>query len=150
MQTDMDTRESSAFGRAMILATMLYAMSLTIVNVALPQLQGALSATQDQISWVVTLNVVATGVATPMTGWAVARLGRRPLLLGAVIGFTISTLLCATATTLETLLIYRMAQGAFGAPLMPLAQAIILDTYPKHQHALAVPGRQRTIRGHLP
>ena len=142
MQADARSDEMTGFGRAIILgtmalATMLYAMSLTIVNVALPQLQGALSATQDQIAWVVTLNVVATGVATPMTGWAVARFGRRRLLIGAVLGFTVSTLLCASATSLEILLFYRVAQGMFGAPLVPLSQAIILDTYPKHQHAMA-------------
>ena len=124
----------SSFTRAMILvtvsvSTMLYALTVTIVNVALPQLQGALSATPDQIAWVVTLNVVATAVVTPMTGWLVGRLGERPLLLWAIAGFAASTLLCATATSLETLLLFRIAQGAFGAPIVPLSQSILLVNF---------------------
>jgi MFS transporter, DHA2 family, multidrug resistance protein len=123
--------EISSLFRAMILVTvsictMLYALTATVVNVALPQLQGALSATPDQIAWVVTLNVVATAVVTPMTGWLVGRLGERPLLLWAIAGFAVSTLLCATAASLETLLIYRVFQGAFGAPIVPLSQSILL------------------------
>ncbi len=93
----------SSFTRAMVLvtvsvSTMLYALTATIVNVALPQLRGALSASPDQIAWVVTLNVVATAVVTPMTGWLVGRLGARPLLIWSIIGFGVSSLLCATAT----------------------------------------------------
>lgn len=134
--------EQTALGRAVILATMslctmLYALTLTIVNVALPQLQGALSATPDQVSWVVTLNVVATAIVTPMTGWIVARWGQRRVLIVSVLGFGISSLLCATATTLAPLLFYRIGQGVFGAPLVPLAQAIIVATYPPHQRAMA-------------
>ena len=121
----------SSFTRAMILVTvsvctLLYALTVTIVNVALPQIQGAFSATPDQIAWVVTLNIVATAVVTPMTGWLVGRLGERPLLLWAITGFAASTLLCATATSLETLLLFRVAQGAFGAPIVPLSQSILL------------------------
>jgi DHA2 family multidrug resistance protein len=124
----------SLLTRAMILVTvstctMLYALTATVVNVALPQLQGALSATPDQIAWVVTLNVIATAVVTPMTGWLVGRLGERPLLLWAITGFATSTLLCASATSLETLLIYRVAQGAFGAPIVPLSQSILLVNF---------------------
>ena len=111
---------------AVSLCTMLYAITLTIVNVVLPQMQGALSATPDQISWVVTLNVIATAVATPMTGWMVARWGYRNVLLWSIIGFSIASVLCALADTLVPLLIYRVGQGAFGAPLVPLAQAIIV------------------------
>jgi DHA2 family multidrug resistance protein len=124
----------SSFSRAMILVTvsvctMLYALTVTIVNVALPQLQGALSATPDQIAWVVTLNVIATAVVTPMTGWLVGRLGERPLLIWAIAGFAVATLLCATATSLETLLLYRICQGAFGAPIVPLSQSILLVNF---------------------
>ena len=119
------------------LCTMLYSLTVTIVNVTLPQLQGALSATPDQVSWVVTLNIVATAVATPATGWLVARYGQRNVMLWAVTGFTISSLLCATANSLAPLLIYRIGQGAFGAPLVPLAQAIIVATYPPEQRASA-------------
>ncbi len=115
--------------------TMLYALTLTIVSVALPQLQGALGATPDQVSWVVTLNVVATGVATPATGWVVARFGQRRVLIWSIAGFTVATMLCASATSLGPLLFYRIAQGVFGAPLVPLAQAIIVGVYPADKRA---------------
>lgn len=132
----------SSFNRAMILVTvstctMIYALTATVINVALPQLQGALSATPEQIAWVVTLNVIATAVVTPMTGWLVGRLGERPLLLWAISGFTVSTFLCATATSLETLLLYRVAQGAFGAPIVPLSQAILLVNFTGKERPMA-------------
>jgi DHA2 family multidrug resistance protein len=116
--------------------TMLYSLTATIVNVTLPQLQGALSATPDQVAWVITLNLVATAVATPITGW-IARFGQRQVMIWAVVGFTISSLLCATATSLAPLLIYRIGQGAFGAPMVPLAQAIVVATYPPERRAVA-------------
>lgn len=133
---------TTAGGRAIILVTvslctMLYALTLTIVNVALPQLQGALSATPDQIAWVVTLNVVATAIVTPATGWIVAKWGKRNVLIWSIVGFSISSLACATAETLAPLLIYRVGQGVFGAPLVPLAQAIIVATYPPEERASA-------------
>jgi DHA2 family multidrug resistance protein len=117
--------------------TMLYSLTVTIVNVTLPQLQGALSATPDQVAWVITLNLVATAVATPITGWIVARFGQRQVMLWAVVGFTISSLMCATATSLAPLLVYRIGQGAFGAPMVPLAQAIVVATYPPEKRAMA-------------
>jgi MFS transporter, DHA2 family, multidrug resistance protein len=119
------------------LCTMLYAMTVTIVNVALPQLQGALSATPDQIAWVVTLNVVATAVVTPMTGWLVARMGQRTVLISCVVGFGITSLLCATAASLEWLLAFRVGQGVFGAPIVPLSQAILLITFTGKDRAMA-------------
>lgn len=133
---------STRLSRSLILftltmVTMLYAMTVTIANVALPQMQGSLSATQDQIAWVVTFNIVATAVVTPMSGWLSAHMGRRPLMLWAVIGFAIASLLCGTATSVEELVFYRILQGACGAPLVPLSQAILLDTYPREQHGPA-------------
>ena len=122
---------------AMSLCTMLYAVTLTIVNVVLPQLQGALAATPEEVSWVVTLNVIATAVVTPATGWLVSRWGHRNVILWSIIGFSVSSLLCATADTLIPLLIYRIGQGAFGAPLVPLSQAIIVAVYPPERRAFA-------------
>ena len=134
--------EHTPLQRAMILATvtfatMLYGMTVLIVTVILPQMQGTLSATTDQISWVMTLNIVATAVVTPMTGWLTQNFGRRRVMLFGVMGFTISTVFCGMAGSLETLILYRVFQGAFGAPLVPLANAIILDVYPRHQHGMA-------------
>lgn len=132
----------TALGRAFILATltlvtMLYAMTVTIANVALPQMQGSLSATQDQITWVVTFNIMATAVATPLSGWLATRLGRRRVLIYAVLGFTAASILSGLSNSVEELVLYRILQGACGAPLVPLSQAIVVDTYPKHQHGPA-------------
>jgi len=117
------------------LSTLLFGMTVTIANVVLPQMRGTLSATQDEISWVITLNLVATAVATPITGWMATRLGWRNLLFWTLAGFAVSSFLCGLATSLETLILYRVAQGAFGAPIMPLGQAILLATFPRHLHA---------------
>jgi len=119
------------------ICTMLYSMTVTIVNVVLPQLQGALSATPDQVSWIVTLNVVGTAVVTPMTGWLTARLGQRTLLLGSIVGFAIASLLCATTSSLASMLLYRVVQGAFGAPIVPLAQAVLLQVFSDEKRAMA-------------
>jgi DHA2 family multidrug resistance protein len=140
--TAVGERRESEVPRGLVLltvslCTMLYSLTVTIVNVTLPQLQGALSATPDQVSWVVTLNLVATAVATPATGWLVGRFGQRQVMVWSVAGFTLSSLLCATATALGPLLLYRIGQGAFGAPLVPLSQAIVVATYPPQKRAMA-------------
>lgn len=110
---------------------------MTIANVSLPQMQGALSATQDQIALVITFNIVATAVATPMTGWLTARFGQRRLLLFCVAAFTLATLMCGLSGSLEMLVFFRVAQGLFGAPLAPLSQSIVLASYPQHKHGTA-------------
>lgn len=119
------------------LATMMFAMAVTNSYVVLPQMQGALSATQDQIAWSVTFNLVAMAVMTPTSGWLANRFGRRAVMLWCVTGFSVATLLCGTATSLEALVTYRVAQGILGAPITPLSQAIILNSFPRHQHGLA-------------
>jgi DHA2 family multidrug resistance protein len=134
--------ETTAFHRAMILttvvlATTLYGMTIMVVSVLLPQMQGSLSATQDQIAWVMTFNILATAVVTPMTGWLAAKFGRRRLMLFGVSGFVLATIGCGLAGSLETVILFRILQGASGAPLVPMAQAIVLDTFPKRQHGTA-------------
>jgi MFS transporter, DHA2 family, multidrug resistance protein len=129
--------------RAWVLATctavtFLYSMSITAVNVSLPQIQGALSATPDQIAWVVTSNLVATAVATPLSGWLAARLGWRTLCAGCVAGFTIASAGCGLAGSFEALVAWRAAQGAFGAPLVPVSQAIVLESYPRERHGAVI------------
>ena len=120
------------------LSNMLFGMTITIANVVLPQIRGTMSATQDEISWAITLNLVATAVATPMTGWLAGRLGWRPLMVGTLSGFTICSLFCGLAGSLESLIIFRIGQGIFGAPIMPLGQAIILATFPRHLQPTAI------------
>lgn len=120
------------------LSNLLFGMTITIANVVLPQIRGSLSATQDEIAWVITLNLVATAVATPMTGWLASRLGWRNLMLSCVGGFTIFSLLCGFAASLETLILYRIGQGLTGAPIMPMGQAIILASFPRHLQPFAI------------
>ncbi len=136
---EIASKPGTALSRAMILVTltfvvMLYAMTVTVANVALPQMQGAMAATTDQIAWVVTFNIVATAVVTPTAGWLAARFGRRRLMLFCVAGFICASILCGMASGLAELVFYRILQGGFGAPLVPVAQAIALDTYPRRQH----------------
>jgi MFS transporter, DHA2 family, multidrug resistance protein len=118
------------------LSTLLFGMTITLANVVLPQIKGAMSATQDQIAWVITFNLIATAIGTPLVGWMASRLGWRTVMFGAALGFTVSSFLCAFAANLETLVLFRVGQGLFGAPIMPMGQAIILATFPRHQHAL--------------
>jgi len=133
----------AALERALILATctavtFLYAMTVTIANVSLPQMQGALSAAPDQIAWVVTSNIVATAIMTPLAGWLVSRFGRRKLCNVCVIGFAAASLGCGLADSLTELVLFRVLQGAFGAPLVPVSQAIVLDTYSRRQHGAVI------------
>ena len=119
------------------LTSTLYGLSITIANIALPQLQGALSATQDQIAWTVTFNIVGTAITTPLTGWLTIRFGQRQLMLCTVFGFAVSSILCGQATNLIELVVYRVCQGAFGGPLVPLSQAIILSVFPRRLHSFS-------------
>jgi DHA2 family multidrug resistance protein len=120
------------------MVTVLFGVTTTSVTVILPQMRGALSATQDQIAWVLTLNLVATAAATPLTGWLASKLGWRRLVMGAVLGFTAASVACGMADSLETLLVFRVIQGAFGAPIFPMGQSIILRRFEKHQHPMAL------------
>ena len=120
------------------IANMLFGMTITLANLVLPQMRGNLSATQEEISWVITLNLIATAVATPMTGWLASRLGWRNLMFFTVLGFTASAVLCGIANSLESLIFARVLQGMFGAPIMPLGQAVLLATFPKHLQPIAL------------
>ena len=138
--TETGTHSGTVLRQAMLLATltfvtMLYAMTVTIANVSLPQMQGSLSSTPDQIAWIVTFNIVATAVVTPLAGWLTAALGRRRLMIWAVIGFGVSSVLCGLATSVGELVLYRIGQGAFGAPLVPVSQAIVIESFPERQRS---------------
>ena len=120
------------------MVTVLFGVTVTSAAVILPQMKGALSATQDQIAWVLTLNLVATAAATPLTGWLASKFGWRRLMLGSVLGFTSATVACGMTSSLETLLVFRVIQGAMGAPIFPLGQAIILARFERAQHPMAL------------
>jgi DHA2 family multidrug resistance protein len=127
---------------SVMLASTLTAIDTTIANVALPHMQGGVSASQDQITWVLTSYIVASALTIPLTGWLSGRIGRKRLLLLAMGGFIITSMLCGLAQTVQEIVVFRFLQGVFGAPLMPLSQALMLDVYPpsKHGQAMAVWG----------
>jgi len=127
-----------AITAAAILATIIQTLDSTIANVALPRMQGAMGATQEQISWVLTSYIVATAVCMPLTGWLAARFGRKAVFVASVVGFTIASMACGAAQSLEQIVLFRLLQGAFGAPLVPLSQAVLLDTWPRHRHNAAM------------
>src|SRR5258705_3937648 len=119
-----------------VMGSTLYSTTLLIASTLLPQMQGTMSATQDEIAWAMTFNILATAVATPMTGWLAARFGRRATMVWSVLAFTVTTFLCGSADSLETLILWRVLQGALGAPVIPLSQTILLDAFPKRQQGL--------------
>lgn len=121
-----------------MLATIMQAIDTTIANVALPYMQGSLSASLDQINWVLTSYIVAAAIMTPPTGWLAARFGRKRLFLTAVAGFTIASILCGIAQSLPEMVLFRLLQGVCGASLVPLSQAVLLDTWPREKHGQAM------------
>ncbi|MWD26215.1 DHA2 family efflux MFS transporter permease subunit [Aquicoccus sp. SCR17] len=127
---------------SIMLATIMQVLDTTIANVALPHMASSLNATQEEITWVLTSYIVASAIATPLTGWAADRLGRRTAFSGAIIGFTLFSLFCGMATGLPEMVLFRIFQGVFGAALIPLAQAVLLDINPREKigQAMAIYG----------
>jgi DHA2 family multidrug resistance protein len=127
---------------SIMLATIMQALDTTIANVALPHMQGALQSSQDQISWVLTSYIVAAAIATPLTGWLCSAFGRRRVFLIAVAGFTVASALCGMADNIFEIVAARLLQGLFGAALVPLSQAVLLDINPKEKigQAMAIWG----------
>ncbi|MFT5509513.1 MAG: DHA2 family multidrug resistance protein [Hyphomicrobiaceae bacterium] len=121
-----------------ILATTLYGTTILVVSTILPQMRGAFSATADEISWVMTFNILATAIMTPTAGWLSARFGTRRVMVISLAGFTFSTFMCGYATSLEGIVFWRIMQGAFGAPTTPLAQSIMMASFPRRQHSMVL------------
>jgi DHA2 family multidrug resistance protein len=131
-------RPSIALVIAVVLAAILEVLDITIVSVAIPHMLGSFGATPDQITWVLTSYLVSAAVVMPLTGYLSARLGRRRLLFFSITGFVIASALCGVAWNLESMVIFRLAQGVCGAPLIPLSQAILLDAFPREKHGQAL------------
>src|SRR5499433_2639622 len=110
-------------------ATIMQALDSTIANVALPYMQGSLSASLDQINWVLTSYILAAAIMTALVAWLAGRFGRKRLFIVCVVGFTVASVLCASAETIEQMVLFRALQGSFGAALVPLSQAVLLDSY---------------------
>src|SRR5258706_9056783 len=110
-------------------ATIMQALDSTIANVALPYMQGSLSASLDQINWVLTSYIVASAIMTAPIGWVAERYGRKRLFIICAAGFTAASMLCGLAQNIEQIVGFRLLQGAFGAALVPLSQSVMLDSY---------------------
>ncbi|HWA62630.1 MAG TPA: DHA2 family efflux MFS transporter permease subunit [Caulobacteraceae bacterium] len=118
---------------AMILATLMNTLDSTIANVAPPHIQGSVSASQDQITWVLTSYILATAIMTPLSGWLSQKIGRKRMFLLSIAGFTIASMLCGIATSLPEIVLFRFVQGIAGASMMPMSQNVMLDIFPQAQ-----------------
>jgi len=123
---------------SVMLASIMQALDNTIANVALPRIQGSLSATQDQMTWVLTSYIIAAAIMTPLSGWLAGQVGRKRVFLFSVVGFTVASALCGLAGTLPEIVLARLLQGLCGAALIPMSQAVLLDINPPKEHAKAM------------
>jgi DHA2 family multidrug resistance protein len=133
MASERDIANRIPITGALMLATLMNTLDSTIANVALPHMQGSLSASQDQIFWVLTSYIIATAIMTPLSGWLSLKVGRKPMFLYSIAAFTVASMLCGLATNLPEIVIFRLIQGIAGASLMPLSQTVMLDIFPPHQ-----------------
>ena len=121
-----------------LLAAMMQTLDTTIVNVALPYVQGSVATSPDQIDWVLTAYITAAAIMTPPTGFLVARFGLKRLFIVSTLGFTLASMLCGLAESLTQIVLFRILQGAFGAAMIPLSQTVLLSIYPKERHGFAM------------
>ncbi len=128
-QQDIDNR--IPITGALMLATLMNTLDSTIANVALPHIQGSVSAAADQIVWVLTSYIIAAAIMTPLSGWLSMKIGRKRMFLASIAGFTFASILCGIATSLPEIVIFRLLQGIAGASLIPLSQTVMLDIYPQ-------------------
>ena len=117
----------------LMLATVMNSLDSTIANVALPHMAGSVSASQDQITWVLTSYIIAEAIMTPLSGWLSVRFGRKLTFLFSIAGFTLASMACGLANSLVEIVVFRLIQGLCGAALIPLSQAVVLDIYPPSQ-----------------
>jgi DHA2 family multidrug resistance protein len=121
---------------------LMQALDTTIANVALPYMEGSLSASRDQVTWVLTSYIIAAAIMTAPVGWLAARFGKKNFLITSIAGFTVASMLCGASQSLEQMVLFRIIQGVFGAALGPLSQAVMLDMYPpaKRGNVMAIWG----------
>jgi MFS transporter, DHA2 family, multidrug resistance protein len=123
---------------SIMLATIMQTLDSTIANVALPHMQGTLSASQDQIAWVLTAYIIASAIATPVTGWLCDRFGQKNIFMASIIGFTVASALCGMSNSLAEIVAARLLQGVFGAALVPLAQVVLMEINPREKQGSAM------------
>ncbi len=123
---------------AVMVGTILEVLDTSIVNVALPHMQGSFSASVDEITWVATSYLVSNGIMIPMTGWIASRFGRKRYFLVSVMGFVAASALCGAARSLDQMVVFRLIQGIAGAAMIPCSQAILMETFPPEEQAMAM------------
>lgn len=128
----------SALVVVVTLAMVMQTLDATIANVALPHMQSSMSAAQDQISWVLTSYMIASAIGMSLTGFLASRFGVKKLLNVSIVGFTVASMLCGIAQSLPEMILFRVAQGLFGAGLLPLSQSIMLDVFPREKQGPAM------------
>lgn len=138
----VEVKSKGLLTAAIMVAVIMQVLDSTIANVALPHMRASLGASQEEVNWVLTSYIVASAIATPLTSWFSDRLGRHRLMLIAVVGFTVASLLCGMASNLAQMVVFRVLQGMCGAVLVPLAQATMMDINPREQlgQAMAIFG----------
>ncbi len=138
MTEETSQRRRGTITILVLVAAMMQTLDTTIVNVALPYVQGSVSASSDQITWVLTSYITMAAIMTPPTGFLVARFGLKRLFIVSTLGFTLTSMLCGMADSLTQIVVFRAVQGAFGAAMIPLAQTVLLTIYPKERHGFAM------------
>ena len=133
MASQRDIENRRPITAALMLATLMNTLDSTIANVALPHIQGSVSAAQDQITWVLTSYIIAAAIMTPLSGWLALKIGRKRMFLMSIAGFIVASMLCGIATSLPEIVLFRLLQGIAGASMMPLSQTVMLDIYPPKQ-----------------
>jgi DHA2 family multidrug resistance protein len=136
--TGTQVQNRGAITACIILAVIMQALDTTIANVALPYMQGSVSASADQINWVLTSYIVAAAIMTPPSGFLAGRFGRKRVLMVAIVGFIVASVLCGLAQSLVQIVAFRLMQGLFGAALVPIAQSILLDIYAPEERGSAM------------
>jgi DHA2 family multidrug resistance protein len=133
MASAKDIENRRPITASLMLATLMNTLDSTIANVALPHIQGSVSAAQDQITWVLTSYIIALAIMTPLSGWLAQKIGRKRMFQMSIFGFTVASMLCGIATSLPEIVFFRLLQGIAGASMMPLSQSVMLDIFPPKQ-----------------
>ena len=136
--TQVTDRQRGLITLSVMLATIMQVLDTTIANVALPSMRADIGASQDTINWVLTSYIVASAIVTPLSGWLSETYGRREVFITSVIGFVITSMACGLAWSLESMVLFRMLQGLFGAAIVPLSQTFLLDINPREKHGSAM------------
>src|SRR5678816_509540 len=136
--TDHKTVNPWVVAIAVMFATFMEVLDTTVVNVSLPHIASSMAATTEEATWAVTSYLVANAIILPMTGWLANQFGRKRLLMLAMTGFTLASVLCGLATSLPMLVFFRIVQGATGGALQPISQAVLLEAFPPRDRGKAM------------